>query len=199
MSGLSECIILASASPRRAELLEKEGIDFEIVISDVNEDEFGSEKMSPRQFAETLALAKAKDVARRFPDRLVLAADTVVDYQGIIIGKANNSDHAEEILEKLFSNPHKVITAVALVKNRDNLQIVECDTTIVYPKPMSPQQRKEYIESGAWQGKAGAYGIQEGGDKFVERIEGSFTNVMGLPVELVREMLKRAVSKQKYQ
>jgi len=140
---------------------------------------------------ERLALAKAKNVAARFPECLVIGADTVVDFDGEIIGKPSDAKEAEQITRKLFSKPHKVITAVAVVRESDGTELVESDSTTVYPKKMSDEQIAEHIKSKSWQDKAGAYAIQEDGDEFVERIEGSLTNVMGLPMELLGRMLGR--------
>ncbi len=183
--------ILASASPRRKELLEKAGYRFTVWPSNVDEDAFDNRGLDSVGHCRALALAKAKDVAEKFPDKPVLGADTVVDLEGEIIGKPDDAAHAEEITRKLFSRPHKVITGLALVWRNKNIEIVEADTTVVYPKMLTETQIRAHIAGGLWQGKAGAYGIQETGDEFVERIEGSFTNVMGLPMERVIGILKR--------
>jgi septum formation protein len=181
--------ILASASPRRKELLEKAGFQFKVAVPDIDESSFSSVGISAGQYAKQLALAKAENVAEKFPDNFVIGADTVVDYEGEIIGKAGDEKHAEEIIKKLFSQSHKVITAIAIVKLNAGIEIVESDTTIVFPKKMSPAQIAEHVKGGSWRDKAGAYAIQETGDEFVERIEGSLTNVMGLPMELIQRLL----------
>ena len=93
-------------------------------------------------------------------------------------------------MRKLFSAPHKVITAVAIVRESCGTEIVESDSTTVYPRKLSEEQIAEHIKGKSWQDKAGAYAIQEGGDEFVERIEGSLTNVMGLPMELLEQLLE---------
>ncbi|MBW8016020.1 MAG: septum formation protein Maf [Planctomycetes bacterium] len=184
--------ILASASPRRKLLLAQAGLDFETIVSDVDESLFSTEGVTSAEHTKILALEKAKDVAKKFPDQLVMGADTVVDCNGIIIGKPDDAAHAEQITRMLFSQPHKVITGVALVRIADNTEIVQAATTVVYPKKLTEEQIADHITNGSWQGKAGAYGIQETGDEFVEKIEGSFTNVIGLPMELVKEMLLKA-------
>jgi len=183
--------ILASASPRRKELLQKAGYVFRVKPSQVNEEIFKKAGVNSEEHCKILALAKAKDVAWRFPDVPVLGSDTVVDFDGCIIGKPIGVKDAERITQMLFSKPHKVITGIALVWISKHIEIVETDTTIVYPKQLTEQQIQEHIAGGSWEGKAGAYGIQETGDEFVERIEGSFTNVMGLPMERVGEFLTR--------
>ena len=199
-------LILASASPRRKELLTKAGYKFEVVVSKIDESVFPTENIEPAEYAKRLALAKARDVAAKFSDCFVLGADTVVDFNGEIIGKPADSKEAELIIRKIFSAPHKVITAVAIVGKNSGFEIVESDTTIIYPKELTDAKIAEHIEGGSWLGKAGAFGIAENGDdsfdsldfardrfaqdRFIERIEGSLTNVMGLPMELLERMLK---------
>lgn len=183
----SASFILASASPRRKQLLAEAGFKFTVSAPEVNESVLEGE--SAHKCAERLALAKAKSVSEKFPDSLVLGADTVVDFQGEIVGKAADEKEAEAIVRKLFSSPHKVITAVAVVRIADSTEIVESDGTTVYPRQLTDKEISEHIESGTWRDKAGAYAIKEGGDAFIEKIEGSLTNVMGLPMELVQKML----------
>ena len=182
-------MILASASPRRKELLARAGYKFSVVVPDVDESTFASGTSDPRKHAEALALAKARSVASRFPDSLVIGTDTLIDYRGQIIGKAADAKDAERITRKLFSAPHKVITGLALVRLRDNTEIVQSDVTIVYPRKMTEEQIARHVAGGSWEGKAGAYAIQETGDQFVDHIEGSLTNVMGLPMELLQRLL----------
>jgi len=181
--------ILASASPRRKQLLAEAGYEFAVFPPEVDESAFLAEGVSPREYAERLALAKARNVAGKFPDSLVIGTDTVVDFDGETIGKPSNADEAEKITRKLFSKPHKVITAVAIVRESDGIELAESDSTTVYPKKMSDEQIAKHIKSKSWQDKAGAYAIQEDGDEFIERIEGSLTNVMGLPMELLQRLL----------
>jgi septum formation protein len=182
-------IILASASPRRKQLLAEAGYKFRVVPPEIDESAF--EGAGACECAKRLALAKARDVAGKLPDCLVIGADTVVDFQGEIIGKAANEKEAEVITRKLFSGPHKVITGVAIVRASDGVEIVESDSTTVYPKVLTDKQIAEHIKGGTWRDKAGAYAIQEGGDAFIERIEGSLTNVMGLPMELLGRMMRQ--------
>ena len=183
--------ILASASPRRRDLLRKAGYCFEIVPSGVDESKYDVNGICSEEHTKILALAKARDVAVRFPNAIVVGSDTVVDLDGEIIGKPDDVAHAEEIIRKLFSRPHKVITGLAMVCIEENIEIVEADTTIVYPRQLTEAQIADHIIHGQWQGKAGAYGIQETGDEFVDHIDGSFTNVMGLPMERTEHLLGR--------
>jgi septum formation protein len=183
--------ILASASPRRRELLKEAGYNFKVTPPDIDESAFSTDDVAPCEYAKKLALAKAKSVAAEFPDSLVVGADTVVDFDGEIIGKPRDVQDAKEIIRRLFSRPHKVITAIVIVRLSDGLEMAESDTTIVYPKKMTEKQIVRHIEDGSWRGKAGAYAIQASGDEFVEKIDGSLSNVMGLPMELLRQMLER--------
>lgn len=182
-------MILASASPRRKELLARAGYKFCVIVPDVDESTFASGTSDPRRHAEALALAKARNVASRFPDSLVIGADTLIDFHGQIIGKATDAKEAAQITRKLFSAPHKVITGLALVRLRDHTEIVRSDVTTVYPRKMTDEQIAKHVAGGSWEGKAGAYAIQETGDEFVDHIEGSLTNVMGLPMELLEQLL----------
>jgi septum formation protein len=170
--------------------LTEAGYIFTVVAPDIDESAFGADCIGPCDYAKRLALAKVRSVAGDFPEHLVIAADTIVDFDGEIIGKPADSREAEEITRKLFSKPHKVVTAVAIVRLEDGVELVESDTTTIYPKKMSEEQMAEHIRSGSWQDKAGAYAIQEEGDEFIGRIDGSLTNVMGLPMELLGRMLK---------
>ncbi len=187
----AKSFILASASPRRRLLLGEAGYAFDVVPSCIDESNYAIEGMDCVTYARQLALAKARDVAWKHPDRLVLGADTVVDFNGEIIGKPEDAADADRIIRLLFSAPHQVITGIALVRIGDSTEIAETATTLVYPRQLTEEQITEHIRMEDWKGKAGAYGIQEAGDQFVERIEGSFTNVIGLPMELVRALLEQ--------
>jgi septum formation protein len=184
-------LILASASARRRELLAQAGYKFTAISPDIDESAFSTTGITADEYAKELALAKAKNVAEKYPDSLVIGADTVVDYHGQIIGKPADAEEAEQITRKLFSAPHKVITAVALVRLSDRTELCESDTTTVYPKSLTDEQIARHIKSGSWQDKAGAYAIQENGDEFIQKIDGSLTNVMGLPMELLQRLLER--------
>lgn len=187
-------IILASASPRRRELLAEAGYHFKVVPSDIDESGVFLYGYDACRYAKTLALAKAMKVADKFPDFPVIGADTVVDFAGQVIGKPRDSHHAEIITRKLFSAPHKVITGLAIVRLSDDTEMVDCDTTVVYPRKLTDEQITEHIRAGSWRDKSGAYAIKEAGDEFVERIDGSLTNVMGLPMELLERMLTNLAS-----
>jgi septum formation protein len=184
-------IILASASSRRKQLLAQAGYKFTVNPPDIDEAVLLTDTVSPCEYAKRLAMAKAKSVAEKHPDCLVIGADTIVDFNGQIIGKPADAKEAEDITRKLFSKPHKVITAVAIVRLSAQTELVESDSTTIYPKKLTDKQTAEHIKSGSWRDKAGAYAIKETGDEFIEKIEGSLTNVMGLPMELLERLLKR--------
>ncbi len=194
MDDSAQRIVLASASPRRRDLLTQAGYAFDVVPSDVDEGAFSSDGYTPARYAEILALAKARSVAPRHPDRVVLGADTIVDCEGEVIGKPSDEPDAERITRRLFSRPHEVITGLALIRLADGIEIVRSDVTTVYPRKLSDEQIAGHIAGRTWEGKAGAYAIQETGDEFVDRIEGSFTNVMGLPMELLQHLLEELPS-----
>ena len=182
-------IILASSSPRRKELLLEAEFQFTVIEPRINEDELLREQTAPAEYAKKAALAKAMNVAQRYPDAFVIGADTVVDFNGQTIGKPLDAKDAERITKMLFSAPHKVITALAIVGISDGVEVVQTDTTTIYPKKLDENDIAAHISSGRWRDKAGAYAIQEQ-DPLIERIEGSLTNVVGLPMELLQKLLE---------
>jgi len=180
-------LILASASPRRAQLLTAIGVRFEVVPSDVDETPIAGEP--PEIYVERLAAAKAAAVARSRPGELVLGADTTVTVDGEILGKAGDAAEAGAMLARLAGRAHEVHTGVALV--RDGASTVACATTRVWFGPMTFEDIQAYLATDEWHDKAGAYAIQGRISRFVERVEGSYTNVVGLPVALVWGLLMR--------
>jgi septum formation protein len=187
---MTEKIILASASPRRSELLRENGIKFEVIPSRIDEDEYSLEGMSAIEYTRILAKAKAIDVAIRNPARLVVGADCVVSIDNHIIGKPKNAVEAADIIKLVFSKPHDVITSVSFIAINNGIELMETEKTTIYPKRLTDKQIAEYIASGQWEGKAGGYGIQDPQtDEFIERYEGSYTNVMGMPMETVTELI----------
>lgn len=181
--------ILASASPRRAALLREYDYEFDIVVAPVEEPERLADATAPAELAEALSYFKARAVADGFDRGVVLAADTVAALGETVFGKPNDVEDARRILQSLSGTRHDVITGVTLLDAESGKREIRHARTGVVMKPLSDRQLNDYLATGAWQGKAGAYGIQDYGDAFVERIEGSFTNVVGLPMELVTSML----------
>lgn len=178
-------IILASSSPRRKELLERGGIDFIIDASFIDEHMDNSLPIDKRMMK--LAADKAEPIHQKYPDDIVIGADTIVYFQDEIIGKADSEDKAREILTKLSSHHHSVYTGVAIYIADQLYTFVE--KTDVYFKDII-HLIDEYIASGEWKGKAGAYGIQGSADCFVDHINGDRDNVIGLPLKHVLEFLK---------
>lgn len=181
-------LILASASPRRAELLAAAGFVFDVIPAEVDETPRAGECAEP--YAIRVAADKAAAVAERCRGSLsiILAADTVVAVGGQILGKPNDSSDARRMLRLLSGQAHDVHTAVVMRSAAGQRQ--EIATTRVWFAALDPLEIEWYIESGEPEGKAGAYAIQGRAARFVERIEGSWSNVVGLPVATVARMLK---------
>jgi len=183
--------VLASASPRRAHLLREAGFEFDVIASPQDEPNSFPPHMSPVEQAEFLSRFKAESVARIAPGRLILAADTIAAMGNRVFGKPLDRADAERILRTLCGTTHFVVTGVTLIEGASGSSNTIHDVTQVTMRQISDSRLDDYLETGSWQGKAGAYGIQDHNDPFVEHIDGSFTNVMGLPMEIVRELLGR--------
>ena len=179
-------LILASSSPRRAELLTAAGFTFEVVPADIDESPGAAE--SPERYVQRLAGEKAAAVARRIPDGTVVAADTTVVVGGKILGKPADDADARQMLEALSGRVHDVLTGVTVQQGRRALQALE--RTHVRFAELSRQEIDWYVATGEPQGKAGGYAVQGLASRFVERVDGSYSNVVGLPVALVYQMLK---------
>jgi septum formation protein len=178
-------LVLASRSPRRAELLRAAGIDFTVRAADVDETPQPNE--DPRDYCVRLAKEKAGALSAS-PDEIVLAADTTVVFGNEILGKPLDEADATRMLRGLSGRRHEVITAICL--RCGNVVIADVESTAVWFAALSDSEIKEYVASGEPMDKAGAYGIQGLASKFIERIEGSYSNVVGLPVSLVYRRLK---------
>ena len=184
-------LILASGSPRRRQLLTEAGIAFEAVQPSIAEPDEHLRDLAPAAQAEALAYFKARAVADKHPGALVLGADTLVAAGRTVIGKPADADDARRMLRSLSGTRHAVITGVALI-HLDGQRTIASELTWVTMRPMSDEDIEDYIASGEWVDKAGAYAIQETAERFVESLEGSFSNVVGLPMELLRRMLAQA-------
>jgi septum formation protein len=169
-------LILASQSPRRSELLRNAGIQVEVRPADVDETPEAGE--TPERYVRRLA----RDKVRVVPGELVLGADTVVVVNGEILGKPRDFDDASRMLRLLSGREHQVITGICL-KGRET--IIDHETTRVWFAELTLREIRDYVASGEPMDKAGAYAIQGLASKFVERIEGSYSNVVGLPVAMV--------------
>ncbi len=183
-------LILASASPRRAELLREAGFDPVIHAADVDEKTLAP-GLSPEQTALLLAQAKAEAVARLFPDDLTLGADTVVQLAGQSLGKPGNAQEAQQMLARLSGTTHQVITGLCLLCPARNLRRQQSVVSTVRMRPLSPAEIQAYAAGGLWRGKAGGYGLQDP-DPFVLCTAGSPSNIVGLPMEATIQMLAEA-------
>jgi len=187
---LAEPVILASASPRRRKLLAELVPVFRVAPSEIEE------TLDPSSAAEdqavALAVKKARKAAERFSCGTVIAADTLVHVEGVgLVGKPSSPDEAVSILSRVSGKRHKVVTGVCVLDLQSEKELTGVEATWVKMRPMSPRKVREYVASGEAMGKAGAYAIQETGDRFVESVEGSLSNVVGLPLELLDRMLRR--------
>ena len=184
---MNKPIILASRSPRRQELLRQAGIAYEVDPADI--EEVMDPALSLDQRIMALAKAKASAVLARHPDRLVVGADSVVALDDRIMGKAHDRAQARQFLESLSGKVHQVVTGVAIM-DASSCETF-CSASKVYFYPLSAREIDNYLDSLEWQDKAGAYAIQGLGCRFVEKIEGDYNNIVGLPVaRLYRELMR---------
>ena len=183
-------LILASRSPRRKDLLVEAGYDIE-VVAPLGDEAFPEGETDPHRIAWALAMRKARSVWLKRSDEIILGADTLTVLKNEIIGKPESEKDAREMLRKLAGTKHKVITAVCLINGPDGEAICGSEETFVEMKEMTDVQIEEYVACGEAMGASGAYKIQETGDRFIEKIEGSFSNVVGLPLDLVEKLLNR--------
>lgn len=183
-------IILASASPRRQELLQQLVPDFEVVPSDAPE--VHDDQLTAWEMAQINAYRKARTIAKKFPDCLVLGADTLVylDRDAKLFGKPVDRKDAARMLGELQGRVHAVITGVCLLHLRNHRQRIFAEWTDVRFHPLTPKQIEEYLALMNPLDKAGAYAIQEHGERIVAEISGSYSNVVGLPLERLREALR---------
>jgi septum formation protein len=210
-------LILASSSPRRQELLREIGIPFRVHAANINEDQMPGEP--PMEYALRLALEKAQAVSKQYPQSYVLGADTIVVLQGEVLGKPRDHADAARMLRLLSGRAHEVTTAVSLISPNfivpnfaapntpsqskaapntaatslvapGTLAETRASTTKVYFREITEAEIQQYVAGGEPMDKAGAYAIQGGASRWTNRIEGEFSNVVGLPLSLVTEMLK---------
>jgi septum formation protein len=183
-------LILASSSPRRRQLLEEAGYTFTVLPPRDEAEDEARPGESAEALVRRLALQKARDVAQRVPQGLVVACDTVAECQGQILGKPADRAHARQILRALRGQEHRVLSGLCLWRRPDDWHDVQVDVTRLVMQPLSDAALEAYLDSGAWVGKAGAFGYQDGLD-WVRIVEGSASNVVGLPMERLAQMLAR--------
>ena len=179
-------LILASRSPQRVKLMRDAGFDFDCDPADIDEEAYPRD-LSPEQIARWLAREKAARVLSRHPQDMILAADTVVALREHLLGKPDDEPHADRMLRQLSGSTHEVTTGVALLCPARGIEIVDHVTSHVQMRPLTDVEIARYVKSGDWRGKAGGYGIQDN-DPFVTCMQGSVTNVIGLPMERVMEL-----------
>jgi len=182
-----DVLVLASASPRRAELLRAAGIGFEVVAADVDERQLEGE--DPATYVRRLAAAKAARVAGTRPGRAVLGADTTVVVDGEVLGKPRDTADAAAMLNRLSGRSHLVLTGVCLIDPAGHAETAVASTTVEF-RPLTADDIARYVASGEPMDKAGAYAIQGGAGPFVTRVEGAYDNVVGLPVALIQAMCR---------
>lgn len=173
-------IILASASPRRREILTGHNIDFTIDVSDVDE---SHPKMSPEELVKELSLRKASSVSRKYPGDIVIGADTIVSIDGEILEKPKDDEDAFTMINRIQGGSHQVYTGVTIISPEDTVTFAE--KTDVYVRMMTQEEIREYISTGEGRDKAGSYAIQGIFSKFIDRYDGDYENVVGLPGERV--------------
>ncbi|HXV59820.1 MAG TPA: nucleoside triphosphate pyrophosphatase [Vicinamibacteria bacterium] len=174
-------MILASSSPRRAEILRDIGLRFRVVVPDVDERRLAGE--SPRRYVRRLALDKARQVAERYPREWVVAADTTVVVGDTVFGKPRDPRQARRMLRDLSGRSHVVLSGVAVARLSARIRRAAVSRTRVFFRKLTRVEIDRYVRTGEPNDKAGAYGIQRKGALLVQRIEGSYTNVVGFPLE----------------
>jgi len=183
-------LILASSSPRRRQLMTEAGYQFTVVAPSESAECGVCRNEAPPQLVARLAWQKAKDVALGAMEGIVIGCDTVAECQGQILGKPANREHARQMLELLRGREHRVYSGLCLWRRPGDEHHVEVDMTRLIMDPISDDQLTAYLATDAWGGKAGAFGYQDGLD-WVHVVEGSESNVVGLPMELLERMMKK--------
>jgi septum formation protein len=188
------CLILASASPARRDLLTRAGYDFDVIPANIDEPS-GDSFSDARTFVQHTAWLKAAAVARRLqpepsgPPTVVLSADTIGWLDGQVIGKPADRDDARRILRQLSGREHELWTGVCLWRRPDDWQVAWQEVSRVFMGPMGDRELETYLDSRQWEGCSGAYAIQESNDPYIDLRDGSLTNVIGLPIESLARTL----------
>lgn len=182
-------IVLASASPRRKELLHRIGIPFSVMPADVDERIRNGEH--PEDYAVRVAHDKAAAVNSLVQSGIIIAADTIVVLEGQTLGKPTDAQDAMRMLSMLSGRPHRVVTGLVVIDAETGMVERGCSETVVVFRELGVEEIEKYVATGEPLDKAGAYGIQERGGVFVKSIEGCFCNVVGLPIALLHTLLRR--------
>ena len=182
-------IILASGSPRRREILEKLGVEFEVAESGYDESKIVTD--DPVELVEELALQKALEVGKLYDDALIIGGDTVVYVAGEVLGKPKDKKDAARMLKLLFGTTHMVVTGVAVVNSLTGDQLVGHEEGFVRFREMTEDEFEKYLDSGIWEGFAGGYAIQGAAAPYLIQQTGSLSAIIGLPVILVADLLEQ--------
>ena len=182
-------IILATTSPRRHEIAERMGLDFEIVPSEYEEDM--TLKLEPEELAKTLAYGKAADVAKKCKEGIAIGVDTFISFKGKFLGKPKNKEDAFNMLKSFSGKSQEVYSGIALIDCETGETIKDFEVTKVYFRKMSDSEINQYIKTGEPMDKAGSYAIQKLGSIFIEKISGCYYNVMGFPVHNIYKNLRK--------
>lgn len=187
-------IVLASKSVDRSELFKRSKVPFEILDTNVDEEKYKNEISDPIELIEKLAELKAlnakEKLANENEDIIIIAADTIVELDGEIIGKANNERQAIQIFKKLTGRTHQLMTGIAITEISSSKIIISHEITAVTFLTLSDEEIRGYIKTGEWIGRAGAYSIRDKASLFIESIEGSSSNIIGLPMHAIFTILK---------
>lgn len=188
-------IILASKSIDRKKIFNRLNIPFETIITDIDEGYYKGIFSNPVELVKEIAKAKALKAKNLLKNKnmeaIIIAADTVVEFKGKIIGKAKNKAQAFQILKSLINSSHNLLTGVAITELNDPKVVVDYDCTIVTFLDISDNEIRNYINTEEWKGRAGAYSIRDRASLFIKEIRGSPSNVIGLPMQKIFEILKK--------
>ena len=183
-------LVLASQSPRRRWLLEQADYEFATILPGPSSECGICSRETPPELVARLAHQKARDVAQKLPQAVVIGCDTLAFCQGQVLGKPSDRQHAQEMLKLLRGQPHKVYSGLCIWQRPQNRQLLDVAVSHLTMDRISDRQLAEYLDSQRWEGKAGAFGYQDGLD-WVHLIDGSESNVVGLPLELLETMLEQ--------
>lgn len=181
-------IILASSSPRRKEILKKTGIPF--IVDPSNFEEDLNQNLNPSKLVKALSLGKAKDVAERHKDAIIIGADSIIEYKGQAIGKPYTRERAKKLITMLSGNIHFALTGYTITDTSSNRTVSKVVKTKIHMRKLTKKEIERYVGAGEALDRAGAYAIQDKGALFIDWIEGDFYNVMGLPLNSLVKSLK---------
>jgi septum formation protein len=189
-------IVLASKSVDRSELFKRSKIAFEILVTNVDEEQYKNEITDPLELIEKLAEVKALNAKEKLKneseDIIIIAADTIVEFEGEIIGKAEDERQAFHMLKRFAGKTHKLMTGIAITETKRSKMIIDHEITTVRFIELSDEEIWGYLKTGEWKGRAGAYSIRDKASLFIESLEGSSSNVIGLPMYKVFMILKKS-------